>query len=124
VYRPRHPERTVLYRVGFCPSCYAKRIEEWGEWVRERLLARSQTVLDASKPLFYTPSRRMDGTSKATKGFVCGSAEKQFPKIRPRIQMRNGRWIATFRTRPSKYINKGFILGIYQHHQDKIACKI
>ncbi|MCJ7641998.1 MAG: transposase zinc-binding domain-containing protein [Desulfobacterales bacterium] len=102
VYRPRHPERTVLYRVlfyhfdrflteyearfereygffrsmvkevvecypdwgnpkcgfarvrcpdcrtehllmfscrtrGFCPSCHAKRIEEWGEWMRETL---------------------------------------------------------------------------------------
>ena len=102
-YRPRHPERTVLYRVlfhhfdrflieyesrfekeygffrpivkeaveryldcgnprcgfarircadcreerllmfscrtrGFCPSCHAKRIEEWGEWMRETLL--------------------------------------------------------------------------------------
>ncbi|MCX6577707.1 MAG: transposase zinc-binding domain-containing protein [Candidatus Aminicenantes bacterium] len=23
---------------GFCPSCHAKRPEEWGEWVRETLL--------------------------------------------------------------------------------------
>jgi hypothetical protein len=23
---------------GFCPSCHAKRIEEWGEWMRESLL--------------------------------------------------------------------------------------
>ena len=23
---------------GFCPSCHAKRLEEWGEWIRERLL--------------------------------------------------------------------------------------
>ncbi len=23
---------------GFCPSCHAKRLEEWGEWVREKLL--------------------------------------------------------------------------------------
>jgi len=102
VYRPRHPERTVLYRVlshhfdrflaeyedrfereygffrpivkevveryldcgnprcgfarirypdcgeerfvmfscrtrGFCPSCHAKRLEEWGEWMPMRL---------------------------------------------------------------------------------------
>jgi len=22
---------------GFCPSCHAKRVEEWGEWMRERL---------------------------------------------------------------------------------------
>ena len=23
---------------GFCPSCHAKRLEEWGEWMRETLL--------------------------------------------------------------------------------------
>jgi len=23
---------------GFCPSCHAKRLEEWGEWLREELL--------------------------------------------------------------------------------------
>src|SRR4030042_1529550 len=23
---------------GFCPSCQAKRVEIWGDWVRERLL--------------------------------------------------------------------------------------
>jgi hypothetical protein len=23
---------------GFCPSCHAKRREEWGEWMRESLL--------------------------------------------------------------------------------------
>ncbi len=23
---------------GFCPSCHAKRLAEWGEWVREKLL--------------------------------------------------------------------------------------
>jgi hypothetical protein len=103
IYRPRHPQKTVLYRVlfyhferfvaeyeerfekaygyfrpiikevvekyldcgnprcgfarircprcraehlltfscktrGFCPSCHAKRLEEWGEWIRETLL--------------------------------------------------------------------------------------
>jgi len=103
VYRPRHPERTALYRVifhyfdrflaeyesrfekkygflrpiikevveryldcgnprcgfarircpdcaeerllmfscrtrGFCPSCHSKRLEQWGEWMRETLL--------------------------------------------------------------------------------------
>jgi ribosomal protein S27E len=105
IYRPRHPERSVLYRVlfhhferfvaeyeerfekaygyfrpiikdvvekyldcgnprcgfarircprcrtehllmfscktrGFCPSCHAKRLEEWGEWLRETLLLK------------------------------------------------------------------------------------
>ena len=23
---------------GFCPSCHARRLEEWGEWVREEVL--------------------------------------------------------------------------------------
>jgi len=23
---------------GFCPSCHAKRREEWGEWMREKLI--------------------------------------------------------------------------------------
>ena len=23
---------------GFCPSCHAKRLEQWGEWMRETLL--------------------------------------------------------------------------------------
>jgi len=23
---------------GFCPSCHAKRVEQWGDWMRERLL--------------------------------------------------------------------------------------
>jgi ribosomal protein S27E len=119
IYRPRHPERTVLYRVlfhhfeqflieyerrfereygyfrpvvrevveryldcgnprsgfarircpdchgehlltfscktrGFCPSCHAKRLEEWGEWVRETLLLdvpHRQVVLTIPKTL-------------------------------------------------------------------------
>jgi hypothetical protein len=24
--------------LGFCPSCHAKRLEEWGEWIRRTLL--------------------------------------------------------------------------------------
>ena len=119
IYRPRHPERTVLYRVlfhyferflteyegrfekeygyfrpvikevveryldcanprsgfarircpdcggehlltfscktrGFCPSCHAKRLEEWGEWMRETLLLpvpHRQVVLTIPKTL-------------------------------------------------------------------------
>jgi ribosomal protein S27E len=34
-------ERLVMYSCkcrGFCPSCHAKRREEWGEWMRESLL--------------------------------------------------------------------------------------
>lgn len=27
-----------LQDAGFLPSCHAKRLEEWGEWVRETLL--------------------------------------------------------------------------------------
>ena len=39
---------------GFCPSCHAKRLEEWGEWVRETLLldvAHCQVVFTIPKML-------------------------------------------------------------------------
>ncbi|TFG92595.1 MAG: transposase [Syntrophobacterales bacterium] len=131
VYRPRHPERTVLYRVlfhhfdrflteyedrfereygffrpivrevvekyldcgnprsgfarircpdcaeerlvmfscrtrGFCPSCHGKRIEEWGEWMRETLLLdvpHCQVVFTIPKRLrvFFKFNRRLLG---------------------------------------------------------------
>ena len=131
VYRPRHPERTVLYRVlfhyferflaeyesrfekeygflrpiikevveryfdcgnprcgfarircpdcgeerllmfscrtrGFCPSCHAKRLEEWGEWMRETLLLdvpHRQVVFVIPKMLriFFKYNRRLLG---------------------------------------------------------------
>ena len=131
VYRPRHPERTVLYRVlfhhferflteyesrfereygflrpvvkeviekyldcgnprcgfarircpdcaeerlvmfscrtrGFCPSCHAKRVEEWGEWMRETLLLdvpHRQVVFTVPKRLrvFFKYKRRLLG---------------------------------------------------------------
>ena len=34
-------ERLVMFSCrtrGFCPSCHAKRLEEWSEWMREMLL--------------------------------------------------------------------------------------
>ena len=131
VYRPRHPERTVLYRVlfhyfdkflaeyesrfekpdgflrpivkevveryldcgnprcgfarircpdcqaerllmfscrtrGFCPSCHAKRLEEWGEWMREELLLdvpHRQVVFTIPRMLriFFKYNRRLLG---------------------------------------------------------------
>ncbi len=131
VYRPRHPERTVLYRVlfhyfdrflteyeqffekeygflrpvikevveryldcgnprcgfarircpacgedrllmfscrtrGFCPSCHAKRLEEWGEWMREELLLdvpHRQVVFTIPRMLriFFNYKRRLLG---------------------------------------------------------------
>ena len=131
VYRPRHPERTVLYRVlfhyfdrflaeyesrfekeygflrpivkevveryldcgnprcgfarircsdcgeerllmfscrtrGFCPSCHAKRLEEWGEWMREELLLdvpHRQVVFTIPRMLriFFKYKRRLLG---------------------------------------------------------------
>ena len=131
IYRPRHPERTALYRVlfhnfdrfltvyesrfekeyghlrpvvrevveryldcgnprsgfarircpdchgehlltfscktrGFCPSCHAKRREEWGQWMRETLLLsvpHRQVVLTIPKTLriFFKYRRRLLG---------------------------------------------------------------
>ncbi len=34
-------ERLVMFSCktrGFCPSCHAKRREEWGEWIQEKLI--------------------------------------------------------------------------------------
>ncbi|MDH4272539.1 MAG: transposase [Candidatus Aminicenantes bacterium] len=131
IYRPRHPERTALYRVlfhnfdrflseyeirfekelgyfrpiikevveryfdcgnprsgfarvrcpdcraeqlltfscktrGFCPSCHAKRLEAWGEWVRETLLLdvpHRQVVFTIPKTLriFFKFRRKLLG---------------------------------------------------------------
>jgi len=51
---------------GFCPSCHAKRLEEWGEWVRETLLLRvphRQVVLTIPKMLrsFFKFRRKLLG---------------------------------------------------------------
>ena len=51
---------------GFCPSCHAKRIEEWGEWMRETLLldvAHRQIVFTIPKRLrvFFKFNRRLLG---------------------------------------------------------------
>jgi len=51
---------------GFCPSCHAKRLEAWGEWVRESLLLdvpHRQVVLTIPKTLriFFKFRRRLLG---------------------------------------------------------------
>ncbi len=51
---------------GFCPSCHAKRLEEWGEWVRETLLLdvpHRQVVFVIPKMLrvFFKFKRRLLG---------------------------------------------------------------
>lgn len=51
---------------GFCPSCHAKRIEEWGEWMRETLLLdvpHRQVVFTIPKMLriFFKYKRRLLG---------------------------------------------------------------
>ena len=51
---------------GFCPSCQAKRVEIWGEWVRERLLwdvPHRQVVFTIPKMLriFFKFKRRLLG---------------------------------------------------------------
>jgi len=51
---------------GFCPSCHAKRLEEWGEWMRETLLLdvpHRQVVFVIPKMLrvFFKFKRRLLG---------------------------------------------------------------
>jgi len=51
---------------GFCPSCHAKRIEKWGEWMRETLLLdvpHRQIVFTIPKRLrvFFKFDRRLLG---------------------------------------------------------------
>jgi len=51
---------------GFCPSCHAKRLEEWGEWARETLLLdvpHRQVVLTIPKTLriFFKFRRKLLG---------------------------------------------------------------
>lgn len=52
---------------GFCPSCHAKRLEEWGEWMREELLLdvpHRQVVFGTPKMLriFFKYKRRLLGS--------------------------------------------------------------
>jgi len=51
---------------GFCPSCHAKRLEEWGEWMRETLLLdvpHRQVVFTIPKMLrfFFEFKRKLLG---------------------------------------------------------------
>jgi len=51
---------------GFCPSCHSKRLEEWGEWMRETLLLdvpHRQVVFTIPKMLriFFRYNRRLLG---------------------------------------------------------------
>jgi hypothetical protein len=62
-------ERLVIFSCrtrGFCPSCHAKRIEEWGEWMRGMLLLdipHRQVVFTIPKmlPIFFKFNRRLLG---------------------------------------------------------------
>jgi ribosomal protein S27E len=51
---------------GFCPSCHAKRLEEWGEWMQETLLLdvpHRQVVFTIPRMLriFFKHNRRLLG---------------------------------------------------------------
>jgi len=62
-------ERLLMFSCwtrGFCPSCHAKRVEVWGEWMRERLLLdvpHRQVVFTVPKRLrlFFKYDRRLLG---------------------------------------------------------------
>jgi hypothetical protein len=52
---------------GFCPSCHSKRLEEWGEWMREELVLdvpHRQVVFVIPKMLrfFFKYKRRLLGS--------------------------------------------------------------
>jgi ribosomal protein S27E len=62
-------ERLLMFSCrtrGFCPSCHSKRLEEWGEWMRETLLLdvpHRQVVFTIPKMLriFFRYNRRLLG---------------------------------------------------------------
>jgi ribosomal protein S27E len=62
-------ERFVMFSCrtrGFCPSCYAKRLEEWGAWMREELVLdvpHRQVVFTVPKTLrvFFKFRRKLLG---------------------------------------------------------------
>jgi len=62
-------ERLLMFSCrtrGFCPSCHAKRLEEWGEWMREILLLdvpHRQVVFTIPRMLrlFFKYKRRLLG---------------------------------------------------------------
>jgi len=64
-----HTEHLLMFSCrtrGFCPSCHAKRLEEWGEWMREELLLdvpHRQVVFVIPKMLriFFKYNRRLLG---------------------------------------------------------------
>jgi hypothetical protein len=64
-----HTEHLLMFSCrtrGFCPSCHAKRLEEWGEWVRETLLLdvpHRQVVFTIPRMLriFFKYNRRLLG---------------------------------------------------------------
>jgi hypothetical protein len=64
-----HTEHFLMFSCrtrGFCPSCHAKRLEEWGEWVRENLLLdvpHRQVVFTIPRMLriFFKYNRRLLG---------------------------------------------------------------
>ncbi len=65
-----HVEHLLMFSCrtrGFCPSCHAKRLEEWGEWMREELLLdvpHRQVVFIIPKMLriFFKYKRRLLGS--------------------------------------------------------------
>jgi len=77
---------------GFCPSCHSKRLEEWGEWMRETLLLdvpHRQVVFNIPKMLrlFFKYNRRLLGS-------LCRRGRKanyyQFMFFKKSAQSQNG----------------------------------
>jgi len=64
-------ERLLMFSChgrGFCPSCHAKRREEWGEWMRESLLLDVHHLQVVKTPPLGSLSLRERGTSEILQG--------------------------------------------------------
>jgi len=93
-------ERLLMFSCrtrGFCPSCHAKRLEEWGEWMREELLLdvpHRQVVFTIPRMLrlFFKYNRRLLGSlcrlalQSLTRYFAAVTGSELMPGVMAAVQ--------------------------------------
>jgi hypothetical protein len=91
-----HAEHLLMFSCrtrGFCPSCHAKRLEEWGEWMRETLLLdvphrqvvfvipkmlwTTWSLSPGSLPIFPTRDKSLSAASASTPTPIGGRSRRQ-----------------------------------------------